>query len=239
MFSSCVAYKNVPYFQDLDSTQVKIDIVKYTPPVIQKNDILGIYITSESETTQALFGTALSEASSSTVNPENPTGFLVNVSGDIKMPTLGVIHMDGLTTNQAEDLLVQKVSQFVNKPTVAVKILNFKISVNGEVTRPGVYSVANGKVNVVEAITMAGDMKITATRQNVLVVRQEEGRLNFTRLDMRSKKVFQSPYFYLRNNDLIYIEPNIKLLERDQNIYRNLTAIVGVLGTLALIYSRF
>ena len=235
-FNSCVSYKNVPYFQDLDSNQVNMSVLKYQQPIIQKNDILGIYITSKSEQTNVLFGVTPSETQES-LSP-NSNGFLVDDEGNVQLATIGKVKAAGLTTLQLQEQLVKAASVYVNSPVVVVRILNFKVSVNGDVVKAGIFNVPNGKVTVLEAITMAGDLRVTAKRENVLVVRQEEGETKFARLDLRSKKVFQSPYFYLKNNDMIYVEPNLKLLERDQNVYKNITVIVGILTAIALIYSR-
>ncbi len=241
-FPSCVSYKNVPYFQDLDSTKV-IDLMKYKAPLVQKSSVLSIKITSLSAESQVLFGDAMTETrvpNSSNSNNTNLqyTGFLVDEKGEIDLPTLGKIKVEGLTTAQVKDILVEKASYYVKNPAVTVRFLNFTVSVTGEVGHAGTYPITNERVTVIEAIAMAGDLKTTGKRENVLVIRQNGDQVSFARLDLRSKKVFESPYFYLANNDVVYVEPNIQRLERNDNIYQNTTIALSVLTALSLILSR-
>jgi polysaccharide export outer membrane protein len=236
-FSSCVSYKSVPYFQDLDTNQVKIDIAKFNPQLIQKSDLIGVDVNALNAGTETLFGGGAA-AAGGTAAGATAGGFLVDQNGEIDMPTLGKIKLEGLTTEQAKELITQKVILYVKNPTVTVKILNFKVSITGEVNKAGTYPIENEKVTVLEAISLAGDLKITGRRENILVIRRGEGELKFARLDFRSKKVFSSPYFYLQNNDVVYVEPNTKRLERDDNIYRNTALIISILTAISLAISR-
>jgi len=234
---SCVSYNNVGYLKDIDSNQVKLVAAEYKPALIQKNDILGIYITSQGEEASALFGTKTIEADGQITATSN--GFLVDQEGYVFLPTIGKIKALGLNTAQFRDSIFKKVAFYIKEPTVAIRILNFKVSVNGDVARAGVFNIPNGKVNVIEALTMAGDLNISGRRDNILVLRSDEnGYMTAGRVNLRSKETLNSPFFYLKNNDLIYVEPDVKKLNRDNNIYRNVTLFTGILTAVALIYSR-
>nr|WP_228085095.1 polysaccharide biosynthesis/export family protein [Mucilaginibacter sp. JRF] len=248
-FSSCVSYKNVPYFQDLDSAQVKIALAQVQPQIVQPNDVLSIKITSLSTESNVLFGDNMTESrvsggggnnnNNNNTNAMQYGGFLVSETGDITLPTLGKIKVLGLTTAQIKDTLATLASQYVKNPTVTIRILSFKVSVTGDVARAGTFPVSNEKISILEAIALAGDLRVTARRENVLVIRQHGDEMQFARLDLRSKKVFESPYFYLNNNDVVYVEPNIKRLERNENLYQNTTIILTVLTTISLLIYRF
>ncbi|WP_345329018.1 polysaccharide biosynthesis/export family protein [Mucilaginibacter defluvii] len=245
-FTSCVSYKNVPYFQDLDSTQVKIALEQYRPQIVQPNDVLSIKVTSLSAESNVLFGDNMTESrmgggsnNNNNANTLQYGGFLVNEVGEVELPTLGKIKVKGLTTTQVKDTVTALAARYVKNPTVTVRMLSFKISVTGDVTRAGTFQITNERVSVLEAIALAGDLRVTARRENVLVIRQNGDQMQFARLDLRSKKVFESPYFYLNNNDVIYVEPNIKRLERNENLYQNTTLIVSILTTVSLLIYRF
>ncbi|RYZ96329.1 MAG: hypothetical protein EOP47_24095 [Sphingobacteriaceae bacterium] len=231
--SSCVNYQNVPYLQDLDSTQNTFAVAAYTYPPIQKADIISVYINSLSETTEALFGTPLTESDAT-----RTSGYLVDENGEIQIQSLGKIKVDGLTSLQAQQLIATKAAVFVKNPTVVVKVISFKISVNGDVNKAGVFNIPNSKVNLIEAISMAGDLKLTGKRENILVIRPEGNSFTYGRVNLLSKKAFLSPYFQLKNNDMIVIEPNLKRLQNEQNFYKNTSLILSVITVLALAYSR-
>ena len=231
--SSCVSYKNVPYLQDLDSTQNTLPAQVYEYPRIQKTDIIGVYINALSETTQGLFNAPATE--SETIRT---SGYLVDENGEIQIQTLGKIKLAGLTTLQAQEEIKKKASEYVTNPTVVVKIMNFKVSVNGDVNKAGVFTIPNGKINIVEAITMAGDLKLTGKRENILVIRPDGNSVKYGRINLLSKRAFESPYYYLNNNDMVIVEPNLKRLQNEQNLYKNTSLIVGILTALALAYSR-
>ena len=233
--SSCISYKNVPYFQDLDSAQVSVAAATYKPPVIQKNDLLGVSIATLSGPA-SIFKTTGDDGGAAGSGQSN--GLLVDAQGEILLPVIGKLKVDGLTTNQAATVISEKVAIYEKQPNVGVRILNFKVSVTGDVAKPGVYPVANEKINILEAISLAGDLKITGKRNNVLVIRQKDGQVHFTRLDLRSKNLFTSPDFYLQNNDVLYIEPSVERLERDDNFYRNTTLVFSALTVITLVIFR-
>lgn len=233
LLPSCISYKNVPYLQDIDQGP-EVKMVAYQPPTIAKNDQIGVYISSEGDDAQKLFGVPIS-ASAAQSNP----GFLVDEKGTITIPTMGVLKVEGLTIPQAQKLITEKAMLSVNNPLVSVRLLNFKVSVNGAVAKPGVYNVANEKITILEALTMAGDLDLNGKRENVLVVREDvNGNVLRNRIDLRSKSLFTSPSYYLKNNDYVYVQPDIQKLNRDNNVFRNISFGIGILSAITFVIIR-
>ena len=134
-------------------------------------------------------------------------GYLVDQNGYIDFPVLGQLKVQGLTIEEAKGQIYGLLQEYLKDPVVEMRFLNLKITVLGEVNIPGVQRLSNKRVTLLEAIGMAGDLSDYANRNNVLVIREEEGRRTYTRLDLQSAEIFMSPYFYMQQNDVIYVEP--------------------------------
>jgi polysaccharide export outer membrane protein len=246
LLSSCgVQYKQVPYFQNLtDSGMVQEEISNYSIIKIQKEDILAITVASLNAEASAIFnmGNTSSMQGSSTpnVNPSlTANGFMVDQNGNIQLPMVGSIQVAGLTTAAARDLIQTKLIPFLKEPVVSLRLVNFKVSVLGDVARPGVYPVQNERISLSEALGLAGDLTITALRHNVLLIREVQGKRQYVRLDLHKKDVFNSPYYYLQNNDVIYVQPsNAKYASVDSS-YRNVSIILSALSVIALLITQF
>lgn len=244
--SSCgVKYKSVPYFQDLPAMEnVQEEIQNNAVLKIQKDDILAITVSSLNPEASAIFNmgntSSLQGGASGNVNPTlTANGFMVDKGGFIQLPLIGSVTVAGLTTTAARELIQNKLTTYLKEPVVSLRLINFKVSVLGDVARPGVYPVQNERVSVAEALSMAGDLGITAVRDNVLLIRENDGKRQYIRLDMHKKEIFNSPYYYLQNNDILYIQPgNAKYASVDSS-YRNVSIILSALSVIALIISRF
>lgn len=160
--------------------------------------------------------------------------YLVDKDGCIMFPTLGKIHVEGMTVSQLRDTLVFEISKSVNDPIVNVHFANFQITVLGEVTRPGRYSVANERVTILDALGLAGDMTPYGKRDNILVARETNGKMQFERLNINNAGIFSSPFFYLQQNDVVYVEPNGQRAVNSQNISLYLSMIT-TLGSMATV----
>jgi len=242
-FSSCTAYKQVPYFQDLPAEgEVQEDIQNQTILKIQKADILAITVSSLNPEASAIFNSGnmnpsvAAQGGSSEVNGVN--GFLVDTKGDIQLPLIGSLKVEGLSTTEARELIQSKLLNYLKEPVVSLRLANLKISVLGDVSRPGVYPVQNEKVSVTEALSMAGDLNITASRKNVLLVREADGKRKFIRLDMNSKKMFNSPYYYLQNNDVIYVQPGDSKYATVDSRYRDIGIALSAISIIILIITQ-
>lgn len=245
-FSSCgVKYKSVPYFTDLPKDSVfQEDIKNVFVLKIQKDDILAITVSSLNQEASALFNLGNTSSIQNNVGAnldprQTSNGFMVDQNGAIQLPLIGNVQVDGLTTAQARELIQSKLLVYLKQPTVSLRLINFKVSVLGDVSRPGVYPVQNERVSVNEALSMAGDLSITALRENVLLIRENQGKREYVRLNMQKKDLFNSPYYYLQNNDVLYVQPGNAKYASVDNSYRNATLLISALSVIALLISRF
>lgn len=252
--SSCVTYKNIPYFQDLsDSARISSLKPKYTDLVIQPDDILSINIQTIDPAASAVFAQPVPSAyPTSNVFSATPTGataanaqlagasgYLINKKGDLDLPILGHFHLAGLTTSAAEDTIALRASLYYKSPTVYVRFSNFRITVLGEVERPGTFIMPNEKVTLFEALGLAGDLTIFGKRENVLLIRDSADHNQLVRLNLNSKEIVKSNYFYLQKNDVIYVEPiKAKLANVDAIKNRNYTIAAAILSVLIIASTR-
>lgn len=247
-FCSCNTYKTVPYFHDLpDTTTAAMGYtVPFKSPVIQPDDILAINIsTLDQDLTNFLNKTAIG-TSMSGVSPtaapvssqQDVSGYLVDKNGEIELPFIGKIKLVGLTTSEAKDSIKSQVSKYFKQPVVSVRFANFKITLLGEVTHPATYTVPNEKINILDALGMAGDITVYGKKENVLLLRDTlNGNKKMTRLNVDSKSIVSSPYFYLRPNDIVYVEPNEYKTTQDA-VQRNRSIITISLSIALVIISR-
>lgn len=210
--ASCTSYKQVPYLKNsrmLDSTIV----TELYDAKIQPKDLLTITVSSEDVESAIPFnltvGTLQTAARYVTSQPTLQT-YLVDNAGFIDFPTLGLLHVGGMTKTEAETMIKEKLRKnFKNDPIVNVRMVNYKISVLGEVARPNTYTISNEKVNVLEALALAGDLTIYGRRDAVKLIRENaDGTKRIVPLNLNDANLIYSPYYYLRQNDVLYVEPN-------------------------------
>jgi len=243
-FCSCKAYKQVTYFQDLknDGT-VEQEIKNYDALKIQKDDLLSITISSIEPRAAAVYnigsGSASSGSTTGTGSTSAQDGYLVDQNGEIQIPTYGNIKVAGLTTTEAKNLIAEKLTPFLGKPIVNLKLINFRISVLGDVSGPGVYPVQGERISFVEAISKAGDLSITGLRKNILLIRETDGVRKFVRLDLSDKDIFNSPYYYLKPNDIIYVQPSTAKYAAVDNTTRNISFALSGLSILLVLFTQF
>ncbi|WP_461453542.1 polysaccharide biosynthesis/export family protein [Mucilaginibacter sp.] len=240
--SSCSSIKNVKYFTDIPDTAKEhmLANVVYVDPLIQPDDILSIYVqTVDPTATQVItLGNIQSSAVGSTTaggtGSQTVNGYLVDKSGYIEMPVLGKLKVQGLTTEQARNLIRDKASRFYKDPSVNVRFANFRITVLGEVVKPATYVVANEKITILDALGLAGDLTIYGRRDNLLLIRTyDDGRRETVRLDLTKSDVLNSPYYYLRQNDYIYVEPlKAKVVSSDAIQNRNISIVTAIGASL-------
>ena len=233
--NSCTPTREAVYFNELEESQIKSS-VQVPETVIQQNDILSISVSSLNKTATEIFNIHDGAA-----NTETSNGYLVGSDGKIQFPMLGSITVSGLTKSQLQSLLEKSLSdkQLLIDPIVLIRFLNFRVTVLGEVGKPSVINVPSEKVSLLEAIGLAGDLGIHARRDNVLIIREEQGQKIFERINLNSNELFTSPYYYLKSGDVVYVEPNrYKLIASKpvpQWITYGLTGLSVVIGILALI----
>lgn len=243
LFPSCATKRNLVYFSNLpDSTIYTQAIANQVEPTIQPNDVLNIRVATLSPDANILFNSGslpMDNQATGTAQaaPTMMQGYLVDVDGNVNFPVIGKVKVVGLTREQAQDAIAQEVSKTAKAPIVNVQIMNFKISVIGEVMHPGVFNIPNNRVNVLEALGMAGDMTPYAVREKVLVVHEKNGRRSMEWLDMTDKNVFNNPDFYLQQNDVVYVQPYNKIKERntDPTRFQVWSIITSSVSVLALV----
>ena len=190
LLAACTSYKNVPYLQNPEAVNDLEGTLPLYDAKIMPKDLLSITVNTTTQPTLQQY--------------------LVNNSGEIDFPVIGTLRVGGLTKNEAESLIRERLRPYLKEaPIVTVRMANYKISVLGEVARPGSFTIGNEKVNVLEALAMAGDMTIYGVRDNVKLIREDEsGKREIINLDLNNAGIVTSPYYYLKQNDILYVTPN-------------------------------
>lgn len=245
LFASCAVTKKTVYFRDLDTIKVSsIRSPAFKEPVIQPDDILSINIQTIDPKNalvlnQATTMSAVGASSASAIGNQAISGFLVDKEGMVELPMLGKMKVSGLTTYHARELIRDKVSFYYKDPTVQVRFANYKITIIGEVAKPATYTVPNEKVSVLDALGLAGDLTIYGKRENVLLIRETADEKHFVRLNLNSSKLFESPYYYLRQNDVLYVEPNkAKVASNNAARTQTLTLLGSAMSVLIILLTR-
>jgi polysaccharide export outer membrane protein len=249
-FSSCLTSKPIPYFQGgLDTTQFQN--VTIPDQLIQKGDILSIVIYSDNAEATAIYnqaGGAGAVASpqgakgNSMMTASSTTGYLVDNNGDIRLHTIGVIHVEGLTRQQLESLITTKLVNLgvLSNPYCVIRFNNFKIIVLGEVAAPGVFTIPTEKASVLEALGLAGDINMYGRKDQVMLIRENEGKRTFYTLDLTDPKIFSSPNFYLRQNDVLVVQADKrKMTPADQQTLQIISLAFAAISTLAILIALF
>jgi polysaccharide export outer membrane protein len=245
VYSSCTNLKHVPYFTDIpDSTKEKmVKDAPYSDPVIIPDDILSITVLTIDPTTSAPVNQiSVVPVVASNTSSSGPTqmvsGWLVDHDGNISLQMIGSVHVAGLTSFQAKELVKSRAEKYFKDPDVQLRFANFQITVIGEVAHPSTFVVPSEKVSILDAIGMAGDLTIYGRRENVMVIRENNGKKELYRLNLNNSDLFKSPYFYLKQNDVVYVEPNrSKAIQADAEQTRIITIAASIL-TGALLYLR-
>jgi polysaccharide export outer membrane protein len=212
MISSC-AKRNLVYFSDLSASSNNDTPIKNQLQLkIQPDDLLSITVSSLNTESNILFNNVIVPTTAQTttggISRKVNEGYLVDKSGAINFPVIGKVLLAGLTKEQAIEKMTNEIKVHVKNPIVNVRFLNFKVTVIGEVNSPSSFTVDTEKINVLEALGLAGDMTEFGKRENVLIIREKDGVRTTARINLNNKEVLNSPYFYLQQNDVIYVEPS-------------------------------
>ncbi|WP_433863478.1 polysaccharide biosynthesis/export family protein [Sphingobacterium thalpophilum] len=209
LLDSCGSRKDMVYLQQ-DSTQINTLYTQYAPK-IQINDILTIVVSAADPKVTVPFNPGSSMTSGSLTQQVDmalrPT-YTVDEHGDVTLPMLGKVHIAGLTRLQAIDKIRLALSDYIKDPGVNINFNNFRVSVMGEVRQPGSFTLSSERVTILEALSMAGDLTIRGVRKNVMLIRETNGQKSIHYLDLTKKSTLNSPFYYLSQNDVIYVEPN-------------------------------
>ncbi len=244
LLGSCGSAKKVAYFQPIaiDETSSTIVTSVQHEAVVMPDDVLSIIISGLDPAAVLPFNLPLV----SVVNPtsERSTismggggslqGYLVDINGNIEFPVLGTLKVGGMKKSEVAEMIKEKLIPYLKDPIITIRFMNFRVSVMGEVARPGSFNIPNEKINMLEALALAGDLTIYGKRNNVLVIRENEsGEKTATRINLTSDEAFRSPFFYLQQNDIIYVEPNKTKLASASAARQNLPVIISSVSALA------
>jgi len=253
LLAACSTPQKTIYFSSntaLDPSVQVQKIEKPKEPIIQSDDIIAISITtissmsdpnkspvsifSEGGTPFSITATIGSGAGSAS---GNNNAYRVDAGGYIDFPVLGKIRIGGLTIREAKDLLAKKLKDYVKEPVVEARIINYKVTVLGEINHPGFVIAPNQQITILDAIAACGDIPITGRKDNIMVIRETEGTREYARLNLNSKEIFNSPYYYLKQNDVVYIEPaRIKRQQGNEFLQFYLPAVTSLLSTVLAVY---
>lgn len=244
LFSSCHTNKKLTqqaiYFQKTTDSLLKQSSVQYQS-LIQKGDILYIGVSTANEASARILNQQNFYAGSTTTlgassNSGTSIGYLVDENGEISFPYIGKVKVGGLAKTELTDMITARIRQYVQDAIVSVRLLNYKVTVLGEVTRPGSYSIPSERVTVLDALGLAGDLTIFGRRDNVKIIRETNGKREMGVLNLATGNIFDSPYYYLQQNDVVYVEMNErKMANTDQANIRNISIGLGIISAIALI----
>ena len=203
LLTSCASSKDLVYLQETVPYEVQEQLLNYEPK-LQPDDLVSIHVSGLDVLASASFNIY----ESSGYGAPKLLPYLVNKEGMIHFPVLGAVQVNGLTTLELTRHLEEKIKEYLVNPIVNIRLLNFKISVMGDVKVPGAYTIPNERITILEALALAGDLNIHGKRKDVLLIREVSGKIEVITLDLTNRTLFQSPYYYLAQNDVIYVAPN-------------------------------
>ncbi len=228
---SCVSHKDIGYFQGIeDGAQfaIKHDL----KPLIQKGDILSISVSSLSPEANKFFSFHNENVNSSSL------GYLVDTEGMVEIPLIGRVKLEGLDNIIAKDTIRCRLEKYLDSPTVSLRIDNYRVTLLGEVNKPGVYYIKNDKISILEALGIAGDLSIYGKRKEIFIIREINGQSTFNKVDITSKDIFNTPFYYLKSGDVVYVNPNKAKVSNSGNFYRLAPLILSSLTVITLFWAR-
>lgn len=242
ILSACSSKKDILYMQDIES-MAAMTTDNYNPPTIRANDVLKINVASfdmEAAMPFNLIQPARNISEVGRVNNREVQGYIVNSDGTIEFPVLGTLDVAGKTRQELVTFLKKEIGTYLKDPIINIDIINYKVTVLGEVNRPGTYTISNERITLLEALGMAGDLNIYGKRDNILLLREDNGQRIYHKIDITKSDFIESPFYYLKQNDVLYIQPNSAQVgaaayNRNATVY---ISIASVLISLAVLITR-
>lgn len=232
-FLSCTSNKNIIYLQSNGEQQSKGQSVTYEP-VLQSDDLLMIVVSAENPEVAAPYNMIQSATPTASGNQGDFISYLIDKEGYVDVPMLGKIKLAGLTRRAAIEKIKSLLANHIKDPLVNIRILNFKISVLGEVNKPGVHSIQSERITLLEALSLSGDMTIYGKRNSILIIRENDGEKEIKKVDITKRDLINSPYYYLSQNDVVYVEPN-KTKVNSSVVGPNITVGISALSLIITI----
>ena len=246
--TGCLSYRNIVNFQDEPgSLMTKADsIINHHSIRLQTEDILQVLISSYNKEEAAKFNLTVNPAGMGQ-NPIaassvfDPVGYRVDKNGNIEIPVIGPIKVSGLTPEEAKELIYEKIksANYFKDFNVHVRFLSFRVTVLGEVNSPGTYTIPSQKLTILEALGLARDVSLFSKRNNILIIREQDGKRIFGHVDLNSKDIFSNPWYYLQPNDVVYVQPHrSKILAAPDPASRYVSTAIALVS-LVLLFLRF
>ena len=240
MATSCASRKDLIYFQDeplsggyIDSSPAQL--------IYKPDDILTINVSAADPIVAKPFNLSFVSESDDLISATGTARmqtYLVDYNGNIEFPVLGTLHIAGMTRIGLTTMLKEKISEYAKDPIINIRLINFTVTVIGEVSSPGTFTIQNERISLPEALGLAKDLTIFGKRQNVLLIREVDGRKKFAKIDLSSVNSVSSPLYYLQQNDVIVVEPNNSRI-RSSNYNQNNAVLISAIGTLTTIVAVF
>lgn len=235
LFTACAPREKLVYLVDIEHKETEVT-QKYEPK-LQPDDVLSIVVSSNAPEFVAKFnpGVTMYQAMSERVaGQQRLQTYLIDSEGYIVFPVLGKIKLAGLTTAQAAQVLTEAIKPQVADASVNLRLMNFKVTVQGEVTRPGTFTIESERVTLLQALSMAGDIALYGKRDNILIIREVDGKRSYNRVDITKPDFMDSEFYYLAPNDVVYVEPN-KIRINSSAVGPNLTFALSAISLLTTI----
>ena len=243
LLTSCSTRKEIVYFQDIEKIK-DFERMEQVEPRIETNDVLRINVSSLNEEVAQPFNINntgnLSGGGAGGTNNSIINGYLVDSEGEINFPVLGKIAVKGKTRRELEEYLTTEIKEYITDAVVQVRIVNFKVTVLGEVGNEGVIQVPDERISIPEVIAMSGGITYNGKRNNILVIRVEDGKRTSELVDITNADVFNNPYYFLKQNDIIYVEPTYRQVKSAGFItsYTGLISLITSAISLIILFSR-
>lgn len=234
LLAGCVNTKKITYFNDLEKINGTEAANRLQSLKVQPGDILQITITTIDKDISLILNPTAVSSSPLTSNGMDP-GYIVDSAGFINLPLIGKVYVREKTTSEINDIITQELNKTIRNPYVSTRITNFRVSVLGDVARPGSYRVPGERASILDALSMAGDMNTTAIRNDIMVIREINGEKQYVSLNLNDGKTLASPYYYLNNNDVIYVKPGSNKLFGTSKLVQLLPAAIGILSLITTI----
>jgi polysaccharide biosynthesis/export protein len=239
IFCSCSTKKEILYFQDPEKLEYMKGSIDFEP-VFEVNDILHIKVSSLNEAVVAPFQMPNEASSGGNQQSISTTGYLVDINGDIQFPVLGKVAVAGKSRSELESFLTEKIHAYVTDAVVAVRLVNFRVVVLGEAGSQTVVKVENERISVPELLASVGGINYSGKRQNIMIIREVQGERSVGYVDMTNADVFNNPYYYLKQNDIVYVEPTYRTVKSAGFItsWQGLVSIATTTFSLIILFTR-
>lgn len=234
LLTGCVNTKKITYFNDLEKANGTESANRLQSLKVQPGDILQITITTIDKDISLILNPSAVNASPLSANGMDP-GYIVDSTGNVGLPLIGKVYVKDKTTTEVNEIITQELNKTIRNPYVSTRIANFRISVLGDVARPGSYRIAGERASVLDALSMAGDLNVTALRDDIMIIREVNGEKTYASLNLNNGKTLASPYYYLNNNDVIYVKPGPNKQFNTSKVVQLLPAAIGILSLITTI----